>query len=150
MYLGKPLTVAGEPDSYVKEIIETYSDLLDKIVKADSHVAVYRYEYDVRSMVLSSKKQNISYYYFDFKTCTVYTDAQVPRPGNQLSFILHKPVLLECHSQFTSYPYTFASYSYTCKISQPYVAAIVRMHSDAVLCLICALLIKTVIKNNCQ
>ena len=39
VYLGKPFPVEGEPDSHVKEIIETYSELLDKIVKADSHVS---------------------------------------------------------------------------------------------------------------
>ena len=40
MYLGKPLTVAGEPESHVKEIIETYSDLLDKIVTFVAPVAI--------------------------------------------------------------------------------------------------------------
>ena len=30
--------------------------------------------------------------------------------------------------KFASYPYTFASYSYSCKILQPYVTATVRMH----------------------
>ena len=40
----------------------------------------------------------------------------------------------------------FASYSYSYKILQPYVAARVRMHSDAVLSSTGALLIKTVIK----
>ena len=67
-------------------------------VKADSHVAVYRYEYDVRSMVLSSKKHN---YCFDFKACTVKTDAEIPQSGNQLSLMLHKLVFLECHWQFS-------------------------------------------------
>ena len=69
---------------------------------------------------------------FDFKTCTVQTDAEIPYPGNQLSCMLHELVFLGCHLQLTSYPYTFASYSYSCKILQPYVAATVRMHSDAV------------------
>ena len=48
--------------------------------------------------------------------------------------------------QFASYPYTFTSYSYSCKVLQLYVAATVRMHSDAVLSSTGALLIKTVIK----
>ena len=54
------------------------------------------------------------------------------------------------HSQFVSYLYMFASYSYSCKILQPYVTATVQMHSDAVLSSTGALLIKTVIKNNRQ
>ena len=40
VYLGKPLTVAGEPESYVKEIIKTYSDLLDKIVTSVALIAI--------------------------------------------------------------------------------------------------------------
>ena len=60
--------------------------------------------------------------------------------------MLHELVFLGCHSQFALYPYTFASYSYSCKILQPYVAVTVRMHSNAVLCFTGALLIKTVIK----
>ena len=40
-------------------------------VKADSHAAVYRYEYGVRAMVLPSLKHNIYSYYFDFKACAV-------------------------------------------------------------------------------
>ena len=70
--------------------------------------------------------------------------------GNQLSFVLHELVFLGCHSQFASYPYTFASDSYSCKILQPYVAATVRMHSDAVLSSTGALLMKTFIKDNRQ
>ena len=62
--------------------------------------------------------------------------------------MLHELVFLECHSQFASYPYTFASYSYGCKILRPFVAATVRMHSDAVLSSTCALLMKTVTGNN--
>ena len=50
------------------------------------------------------------------------------------------------HSQFVSYLYMFASYSYSCKILQPYVAATVRKYSDAVLSSFGALLMKTVIK----
>ena len=55
-------------------------------------------------------------------------------------------VFLRCHSQFTSYRYTFVSYSYSCKILQPYVAATVRMHSDAVLSSYGALLMKQSLK----
>ena len=46
--------------------------------------------------------------------------------------------------------YTFALYSYSCKILQPYVAATIRTHSDAVLPSTGAHLMKTVIKNNRQ
>ena len=59
-------------------------------------------------------------------------------------------VFLGCHLQFASYPYTFVSYSYSCKILQPYVAATVRMHSDAVLSSSDALVMKTVMENNHQ
>ena len=69
------------------------------------------------------------------------------RPGNQLSFMLHELVFLGCHSQFTSYPYTFASYLHSCKILQPYVAATVRMHSHAIFSSIGASRMKTFIKN---
>ena len=62
--------------------------------------------------------------------------------------MLHELVFLGSHSQFASYPYTFASYSYSCKILQPYVAATVRMRSDAALSSTGALLLKTVIQNN--
>ena len=72
------------------------------------------------------------------------------QPGNQLSFMLHELVFLACHSQIALYPYTFASYSYGCKILQPYVAATVQMRSDAVLSSTGALLMKTFMKNNCQ
>ena len=85
-------------------------------VKADSHVAVYRHEYDVRAMVLSSENHNISCCYFDFKTYTVQTDAKIPQPGNKLSFMLHEVVFLGCHSQFASHLYRFTSYSYSHKI----------------------------------
>ena len=122
----------------------------ESTLEADTYVAVYRYQYDVRSMVLSSYKHNISCYYSDCKTCTAQTDAEIPQPGNQLFFMLHELVFLEFHSQFASYPYAFASYSYSCKILQPYVAATVRMHSNAVLSSTCALLMKTVTGNNPQ
>ena len=62
--------------------------------------------------------------------CLEYTER--PDPGDQLSFMLNKLVLLGYHSQFVSYPYTFSSYSHSSKILQPYVAATVRMYSDAI------------------
>ena len=40
VYLGKPLTMVREPESYVKEIIKTYSDLLDKIVTSVALIAI--------------------------------------------------------------------------------------------------------------
>ena len=60
--------------------------------------------------------------------------------------MLHELVFLECHAQIASYRYMFASYSYGCKILQPYVAATVRMRSDAILSSTGALLMKKVIK----
>ena len=59
--------------------------------------------------------------------------AERPHPDDQLSFMLHEQVFLGCHSQFPSYPYTFASYSHSCNILKLYVVATVRMHSDALL-----------------
>ena len=64
--------------------------------------------------------------------------------------MLDELVFLGCHSQFASYRYTLASYSYSCKILQLYVAAMVRMHPDVVLSFTGFLLMKTVIKNNPQ
>ena len=133
-------------ETYTKKYDFRSSDKYQSF-KADSHVAVYRYECYIGSTVLSSWKQNISCYYFNFKTCA---DAEIPLPDNQLSFMLHELVFLVCHLQFALYPYTFASYSYGCKIFQPYVAATVRMHSNAVLSSTCALLIKTVVEKSCQ
>ena len=77
-------------------------------------------------------------------------NAERLRLDNLLSFMLHELVFLGCHSHFASYPQSFASYSYSCKIPQPYVAATVRMRSDAVLFSTGAPLMKTVTKNNCQ
>ena len=71
--------------------------------------------------------------------------AERPHSGNPLSFVLHEPVFLGYHSQFASYPYTFASYSHSCKILQPYVATTVRMHSDAIFSSIGASQMKTFI-----
>ena len=76
--------------------------------------------------------------------------AERPQPGSQLSFMLHELVFLGCHSQFASYPYSFASYSYSCKILQPYVAATVKMHSDAIFCSIGASRMETFIKINAR
>ena len=60
--------------------------------------------------------------------------AERPHPSNQLSFMLDElvGVFLGYHLQFASYPYTFTSYSHSCKILQPYVAATVQMHSGAI------------------
>ena len=52
-----------------------------------------------------------------------------------------------CYSQMASYPYTFTSYSHSCKILQPSLAAMVRMYSDAILFSIGASRMKTFIKN---
>ena len=60
--------------------------------------------------------------------------AEGPHHINQLNFMLHELVFLECHSQFASYPYTSVRYSHTCKILQSYVVATVRMHFDIFLC----------------
>ena len=73
--------------------------------------------------------------------------AERPPPGNQLSFRLHELVFLGRHSQFASYPYTFASYSHSCRILQPCVLATVRIHSDAIFSSIGASRMKTLIKN---
>ena len=47
-----------------------------------------------------------------------------------------------------SYPYTFVSYLYSCIILQPYVVAMIWMHSSVVLSSTCALLMKIVTGNN--
>ena len=47
LYLGKPLTVEREPESHVREIIETYSDLLDKIVASVAPIAIKLEEFEV-------------------------------------------------------------------------------------------------------
>ena len=52
------------------------------------------------------------------------------QPSKLLSFMLYELVFLEYHSQFASYPHLIVSFSYSCKILQPYVAATLRMHSD--------------------
>ena len=116
------------------------------VLKADSHVAVYRYEYDVRSMV-SYLHKNIIF----LVIILILKHALFRVMQKYLSPVIS--CLLCCmnwyswsNSQIASYPYTFAWYSYCCKILQPYVAATVRMHSDAVLSSTCALLMKTVIK----
>ena len=72
------------------------------------------------------RKQNKYCYYFNFKAymfCLGY--AIRPQSRNQLFFMLQELVFLGYHWQF-------ALYSYSCKILQPYVAATVRMQSDAV------------------
>ena len=67
---------------------------------------------------------------------------------NLLSFMLHKLVILGYQSHFASYPYSFASCSYSCKILQPYVAPTVWMHYDEDYPPSGAPLLKTVIKNH--
>ena len=67
---------------------------------------------------------------------------------NVLSFILNDLVFLGYHSQFASYPHSFASYSYRCKILQAYFEAAVRMHFNAVLSSTGAPLMERVINNN--
>ena len=64
--------------------------------------------------------------------------------------MLHELVLFWCHSQFAGYPYTFASYSHSCKILQPYVVATVRMHSNARFFSIGASRMKTFIRINAR
>ena len=76
--------------------------------------------------------------------------AERPHPSNKLSFMLHELVFFGCHSQFASYRYTFSSYSHNCEILQPYVAAKVRMHLDAIFSSIGASQIKIFIKNQCS
>ena len=59
--------------------------------------------------------------------------AERPHSANQLSFMLHELAsILGVSLKFVSYLYTFASYSHSYKILQPYVAAKVRIHSDAI------------------
>ena len=67
-------------------------------------------------------------------------NAERPQPGNQLFFMLHELVFLGYHSQ----------YSYSCKISQPYIVATARMYSDAVFSYIGTARMKTFIKNYCS
>ena len=54
--------------------------------------------------------------------------------------MLYELVFLGCHSQF-------ASYSYSWEILEPYVAATVQMHSDAIVFCIGVSQMKTFIKN---
>ena len=44
----------------------------------------------------------------------------------------HELVFLGCHSQFSSYLYTSASYLHSCKLLLSLVAATVQKHSDAI------------------
>ena len=70
-----------------------------------------------------------------------------PQSGNQLSCLLHELVFLGYHS---AYPYSFASYLYSRKILEPYVAATMQMHSDAVFSSVGASRRKTFIKHKCM
>ena len=69
---------------------------------------------------------------------------------DQLSFMLHELVFLGYHLQFASYPCSFTLYPYSCKISQPYAAATVGIHSDSVFSSIGASRMKTVIEINAR
>ena len=82
----------------------------------------------------------------------MYCSGNAERRGldNLLSFMLYELVSLGYHSHFASYPYSFASYSYSCKILQPYVMTTTRMHFDAVSSSTGVPLMKTVIKDNRQ
>ena len=71
------------------------------------------------------------------------------RIHNPLSSMMHELVFLKYHLHFASFPYSFTSYSYSCKILQPYVAASVRLHSGRVLSYSGAPLMKQA-KNNRQ
>ena len=61
---------------------------------------------------------------------------------NLLSFMLHELVFSRYISHLASYQYSFASYSYSCKILQQYIAATVWMHSDTLVSSTSAPLIK--------
>ena len=97
-------------------------------------------------MVLSSYKTEYLPLFLNFKNMHCLDYEERPQPGNQLFFMLNELVSLGCHSQFASHPYTFASYSYGCKILQPHVAATARMHPDAMFFSIGASQMKTFIK----
>ena len=73
-----------------------------------------------------------------------------PQPDNLLSFMMCELVFLEYHSQIASYTYSFASYSYSCKLLQPYVAATAQIHSDVVFSSFGASRNKIVLKNSCS
>ena len=77
--------------------------------------------------------------------CELDESSQTKQPF----FMLHDLVFLGYHSYFASYLYSIASYSYSCELLQPYVAATVQMHSDAVFSSMCASRIKTFMKNQC-
>ena len=127
-------------------------------INADSHVSVHLYEYNVRSIALVFLKTIFLVIILILKhVLFIKSDAVIPDPGNQLSFMLHELVFFGCHSQFASYRYTFAPYRYTFapylysyKILQPYVTATVRMHSDGVSSSTGPPLMKTITKNNSQ
>ena len=118
-------------------------------IKADSHVSVHLYEYNVRSIALVFLKTIFLVIISILKhVLFIKSDAVIPDPGKQLSFMLHELVFFGCHSHFASYRYTFAPYLYSYKILQPYVTATVRMHSDGVSSSTGAPLMKTITKYN--
>ena len=53
--------------------------------------------------------------------------------SNLLSVMLHELLFLGYHLHLISHPYSFASYSYSCKILQLYATATARMYSYAIL-----------------
>ena len=76
--------------------------------------------------------------------------AERPQPDNQQSFMPHELVFLGYRLHFTSYPllirFVFAD-SYSSKILQPFIAATVRIHSDAVFFSIVVSRMKRFVKN---
>ena len=71
--------------------------------------------------------------------------AERPQPFIQLSSMLHQMVRVSLAARFVSV--LSVPYSYSCKILPPYIAATVRMHSDAVFSSIGASQMKTLIKK---
>ena len=69
-------------------------------------------------------------------------NAERPQLGNHLSF----GALAGIHGVLASYPYSY-KLNFDNHMLQPYVAATVRMHSDAVFSSIGASPMKTLIKN---
>ena len=105
-----------------------------------------KYVSGIRTMSYLSKRE---YLLFNFGRCTVHSvSAERFSLDDLVSFMLYELAFLGCHSQFLWNLHTFASYSYNCKILQPYLSATVRMSSDAVFILHRAPLTKTVINTS--
>ena len=77
--------------------------------------------------------------------CSDYEER--PQLDNLLSFMLHYLIFLGIIRSSLRISYSFALYSYSAKILQPYVATTVQMHSDAVFASINASRMKTVINS---